>query len=98
MRNKSVAQKRFKNIARHKNKNSHLERYLRGNGNRLDVTLILANLVPTPRLARILIRRRVVFVNGKSCTNPAYRLQPGSVLYFDHLALTRDQEHFSPYI
>lgn len=48
IRNVGVAQKHFKKIAKHR---THFDRFantLRGYGNRMDVTLMLMNIAPTP--------------------------------------------------
>ena len=96
IRNSRVAQRRLMKISRHRTRDSQFQQFIRGQGNRLDITLILINIASNPFWARAIAPIGLIAVNGKVVYDRAYRLQPGDVIRLNTEKIENFRAFFQP--
>jgi ribosomal protein S4 len=91
-----AASRHFRKLNRRKGKRGGFAHSQTGLGDRLDVTLMHLNLVPTIFWARVVAPHGLLRINGKVVTDPAHRLAPGDFIQLEQERILRFRHFFKP--
>jgi len=97
LKNSSSARRFVRNKSKKTARNqSGFEHCLTGLGNRLDVTLLLLNIAPSPFWARELAPMGLLRINGKVIRAADHRLNPGDIIQWEWARIAHFKRYFQP--